>query len=204
MPQRGSRGKQKGSGRGRRSREPEGRFDLEFFRAEGLYVGALAGRLIYVKLDSKPNVINDVRLFIEAYCRARYGALMAESVGLSAQELLENAVTHGLSSSSVELTFMEDSGSGALQVYVENAAIPSRLERLARRLAEIQGMGAQQAYQSALRDTMKVRRDTAMLGLARLAHEAKVSLTMRTTGDRVTVCATTAPWRVTGHFRART
>ena len=90
------------------------------------------------------------------------------------------------------------------RVYVENAAIPSRLERLARRLSEIQGMGAQQAYQSALRDTMKVRRDTAMLGLARLAHEAKVSLTMRTTGERVTVCATTAPWRVTGHFRART
>lgn len=157
--------------------------------------------LIRVRLDAGLDVLGDVRAFVSAYCVARYGAIVAESLVLSSHELLENAVTHGSLAAAIDFKFCEDEDGGALYVEVTNTAQPSRIERLTQRLSDIRDKGAQQVYLSALREMMKSERNHGMLGLARLAHEAKVTLGMRAHESRVLVTATTQSRRTAARRR---
>ena len=156
--------------------------------ARVLYRWAL-GPLASVRLTSGLDIVSDVRAFVYAYSQKRYTKIVGERAGLAAHELLENALAFAAIGTEIEFGLSENTERETLEVQVSNAAIPSRIERLVRRLVEIRDKGPQQVYHAALHEMMTGVRSRSMLGLARLAHEGQVTLEATAADDRVTVCA---------------
>lgn len=93
---------------------------------------------------------------------------------MAAFELLENGLKFGAMPQKVDIELLE--GDGWLEVRVSDGAIPARISMLAEHLIRIRG-NAEGVYVEEMRRAMSGGGRRAMLGLARLAHEARREIT---------------------------
>jgi hypothetical protein len=144
----------------------------------------LGTTLVLIRCAPGSDVLEPTHAYLMAYASARFGARIAERLGVAAYELFSNAMSYGtLSDVCLELI---DSGSGGA-VRVSNTTTQARLSMLRAHLEKLDKDGA-----GALSN--EVRRFAAggprpMLGLARVKHEAGLHLDVDVTDDRVTILA---------------
>jgi hypothetical protein len=109
---------------------------------------------------------------------------VSERIALTAYELFANGLNYGSISSMVTLELAEESG--VAYVTVTNEAIPARARMLAERCALLRA-DAKSVYMEELRRSVSGGIPRAMLGLARIVHEAGVELSVSAVGSQVTV-----------------
>ena len=117
------------------------------------------------------------------------GDKVADRVGIVLQELLENAVKYGDAVGMVEVQLSISSLRRNAEVRVLNRAQPSRISLLKKEYDSLpaQREAANQAFARALQRLQRLPQGSTMLGLARIAMEA--ALTLEITGDQVTMVA---------------
>jgi hypothetical protein len=118
------------------------------------------------------------------------GDKLADRVGIVLQELLENAVKYGDAVGTVEVHMTLSSLRKYAELRVVNRAQPSRIALLKKEYEGIQGGqrdAANQAFARALQRLARLPQGSTMLGLARIATEA--ALTLEVTGDQVAMIA---------------
>jgi hypothetical protein len=153
----------------------------------------------YCELLFKPSaaLISVVRRFVtDFYDRVLEDDEDASRVALATHELLENAVKYSLDGAAtlrIELLDKDDSPECIAIVRTFNRTSKEQIAILQERFAEIQNMGDPNAYyQTLMRRNMKrVGDSSGGLGLARIAAEALMSLSLDLEGDQVCVVSHT-------------
>jgi hypothetical protein len=145
------------------------------------------GSLVRIACESGSDVIEAIQSFLVSYGKLRFRSAVAERVCVAAYELLANGLNYG--SISHEVTFELFQRGRVVEVAVTNDATPSRLRMLAGCVAKLRD-GAEAVYLEELRRSVAGGFPRAMLGLARVVHEAQMGLDVEVLGEsRVTVRA---------------
>ncbi len=145
------------------------------------------GSLLRIACESGSDVIEVVQTFLVSYGKLRFRPAVAERVCVAAYELLANGLSYG--SVTQEVTFELFQRDRIVEIAVTNDAIPSRLRMLAAHVAKLRD-GAEAVYLEELKRSVAGGYPRAMLGLARVVHEAQMGLDVEVVGEsRVTVRA---------------
>ncbi len=124
--------------------------------------------------------------FIERYSQSRFANQVAQRLSLATYELLSNAFNFGLLSADVVIELL--SSDTRVEVRVTNDAIAARISMLTSHLEKLkQDAGA--TLLEEMRRSVGGLGARAMLGLARVAHEASFDVDVVVDGRRVTVTA---------------
>ncbi len=142
--------------------------------------------LLQLILDPSAQLLQPLAEFVAAYAKARYNPRTAERVALASQELVDNAMSYGSVSTSVEYTLYESDRT--VEVRVINHSSPGRVSALQAQLERLMAGGAEQVYLQEMTRSMtgSVR---VSLGLARVSHEGQMDIEFNLEGMRVTMCA---------------
>jgi hypothetical protein len=124
--------------------------------------------------------------FIAVYLRQRFLPTIAEPLTLAAYELLDNALSYGSVSENVRLEIIENSS--MVGVRVTNASIPARIDMLVAHIERLR-ISDEPVFIDELRRALSGGHARAMLGLARITHEAGLDLQLYVEDQRVTVVA---------------
>jgi len=127
--------------------------------------------------------------FVVSYARFRYRATIAEALSVAAYELLGNAVNYSSVFSPVDLQVVE--GTSTVAVRVANDTVQVRLDMLCSHLERI-NKDPEAAFVEEMRRSVAGDSARPMLGLARVVHEAKLTLDVYVSGKRVTLFARAA------------
>jgi len=145
---------------------------------------------LLVRVLSLPNhkIIDPLRELATAVVQARYTSIVAQHVGLAANELVENAVLYGTLDAEVDFALSFDPSVKHLCVRVANSTLPSRAVVVKGLIEKMRSGGARQAVEEGLRSASRgVGR--SQLGLARVMYEASMELSVEVVAARVTVTA---------------
>jgi len=154
--------------------------------ASGSFPAATGPALIHVTWDSSPD-LEQFLSFISAYCKGRFSTSLAERITLTSTELLDNAVRYG--SLARDFTYRLAIEGGHVAVSMRNTTVPARIDMLNAQLRRLES-APEQVYAAELERSMgpsSGRR--SMLGLARIRHEAEMSIELQTDANDVTVRA---------------
>jgi hypothetical protein len=132
------------------------------------------------------DILDDLETFISAYLKQRFRPSLAQSLGTASYELCSNAITYA--SVATDVTFEIYSSTSFLDVEVGNVAVSARLGVLKQVVARIQS-DPEGAYLEEIKRSMAGKMPRAMLGLARVTHEAKMELDLQIDERRVKVVA---------------
>lgn len=146
--------------------------------------------LISIRSTTSWEISEDIRRFVEAFCRNRFTKFLAERVTLASQELLQNAVDYCSVASEVVYELRHSESRRMVEVRVSNTAVQSRIAVLQKRVLELRDVDPAKAYAMAMRSLAeRGGSSSAMLGLARVRNEAGMSIRVKVDGSRVTVIA---------------
>ena len=120
--------------------------------------------------------------FVAAYLRQRFLPGIAEPLNIAAYELLDNALSYGSVTEPVKLEVVESPSS--IAVRVSNASISARVDRLIAHIERLRSNDEPVFVEESRRALGGAR---AMLGLARITHEAGLGLELYVDDQRVTV-----------------
>jgi hypothetical protein len=98
--------------------------------------------------------------------------------GVVAHELLENAVKYGDLSNNIEIEVRMPASGMRFMIRVTNRATSARLQTLREEVERIAKGAAEQAFVDAIRRASGRPNGNSMIGLARIAHEGGVSLSI--------------------------
>jgi len=141
--------------------------------------------LIRVELNSGSEMLTCTHTFFSAYCDGNFRPIVAERLTVAAFELLENGLSYGGIREKVVIELLQvDCGLG---IRVTNEAIPARLAKLLEQLERV-GANPETVFLEELKRSMSGT-NRAMLGLARLAHEARLELFAQVRDRHVEVVA---------------
>lgn len=132
-------------------------------------------------------VLEDTLRFVTVYAKQRYVSRVAERVGVACYELLSNALDYGRIGSDVTLELHVDHND--VSVHVSNTAIGERIDMLEKHLARLKGDPAR-TYEAEMTRSLSGQGARAMLGLARVCHEAGMRIDCKVEGSMVSVSAT--------------
>jgi hypothetical protein len=113
-----------------------------------------------------------------------------QRAGAVVHELMENAVKYGDLTRDVEVEVRMPTSGTEFAVRVRNRASPGHVDTLRRTLAALAATSAEKAFLEAMTRAASLPAGTARLGLARIRHECRVSLSLEEERDMVTVVAT--------------
>ncbi len=147
----------------------------------------LGACVLRLRLPPGLPVLEDALRFITAYVKRRYVQRVAEQVGLAAYELLGNALDYGRVGHDVTLELRASAID--ITVLVGNEAINERIDMLARHLDRLRNDAAA-TYEQEMTKSLTGHGARAMLGLARVSHEAGMELGFAADGSRVQMTAT--------------
>jgi hypothetical protein len=145
-----------------------------------------AGVLLRVACEPGSNVLEIVQGFLASYLNLRFRPAVAERVCVAAYELLANGLNYG--SIHREVIFELVQRGSSVEVAVSNEAIPSRLRMLTAHIEKLRA-GAEAAYLEEFKRSVAGGIPRAMLGLARVVHEAQMGLDVDVSESSVTVRA---------------
>jgi hypothetical protein len=141
--------------------------------------------LLRVVLSPGSEMLEATHAFATSYVTNRLQPQAAQRVSVAAYELIANALAY--STMSEDITFEVFESERQIAIRVSNQTISARISMLTEHVAKVR-----QNPEQALTDEM--RRSVSggprpMLGLARVVHEASLSLEVSVDGRRVTVTA---------------
>jgi hypothetical protein len=141
-----------------------------------------------VSVSAQPHneLVEYAHPFVTAYAKYRYRAGVVESLSVATYELLGNAVNYSAVFSPVELQIVETPSSVA--VAVSNDTVQVRLDILCAHLERV-NKDPEATFLEEMKRSMSGDSGRPMLGLARIVHEAKLSLDVYVSGKRVTLFA---------------
>jgi hypothetical protein len=142
--------------------------------------------LIRFACEPGSNLLEDVHQFVEAYLKLRFRPSVAQRVSLAAYELFSNALDYGSVSSEVVFEVLERAD--RVEVRVTNDAIRARLEMLTDRVNRLRD-DPEATFVEEMRRYVGGGVSRAMLGLARVRHEAQMDLDLTVEDSRVVVVA---------------
>lgn len=142
--------------------------------------------LVSIVLSTGSDVVDYIETFVTAYARGRFTPQVTQAVGTAAYELVANALSYG--SISGEVVFELVRGASMVGVRVTNTTIPARIEVLSSQIARL-ASGAEAVYLEEMKRSIAGGTSRPRLGLARVAHEAKLALELTVEGNRITVTA---------------
>lgn len=132
--------------------------------------------------------IDPLRRYVDVLARSSVPNV-AERVGIVVQELLENAVKFGNPSVPIELRIDPEIHGFArsVEVRVSNTASTQRIALLQKEFERIGSSTASEAFARALERLKRLPQGSSMLGLSRIAAEAR--MTLQVSQDRVLIVA---------------
>jgi hypothetical protein len=136
--------------------------------------------LLRIACEPGSNVLEVVQSFLASYTELYFRPAVAERVCVAAYELLANGLNYG--SLNREVTFELLQRGSSVEVVVSNEAIPSRLRMLAAHIEKLRA-GAEATYLEELKRSVTGSGSRAMLGLARVVHEAQMGLDVAVQGE---------------------
>lgn len=140
--------------------------------------------LVLIRCTPGSDVLEATHAYLMAYANARFGSRSAERLGVAAYELFANAMSYG-TLSDVCLELLETASGGAVRV--ANTTTAARIGMLKAHLEKLERDG-----QAMLANEMRRFAGGGprpMLGLARIRHEAGLSLQVDVAAERVTIMA---------------
>ena len=132
------------------------------------------------------DVLEVAHQFIEALAGASFRAGLAARLTIASYELLANALAYGSLGRDVQFELVDLGDSVAVRV--SNEAVGARLDLLVERVGRLQ-RDPQAVFLEEMRRYATQGIQRAMLGLARVRHEAAMNLDCQRSGSRVTVSA---------------
>ncbi len=147
---------------------------------------ASTNALIHVTWDASPD-LEQFLSFISAYTKGRFSSSLAERVTLASTELLDNAVRYG--SLARDFTYRLAVEGAEVVVSMQNTTVRTRIDMLTAQLRRLD-TAPEKVYASELERSMTSsggRR--SMLGLARIRHEAEMTIDLDIEINEVTVRA---------------
>ncbi|HET9959630.1 MAG TPA: hypothetical protein VFQ61_34295 [Polyangiaceae bacterium] len=151
---------------------------------EALKVNAVT--LMEMRLEASPQMLDPTRAFVSSYVERRFHSRTAERVALACHELLENAVSYGSVSSDVVFALVQ-SGQ-IIEVRVSNKASPGRQSMLRKHMEKLK-VDPEKTFLEEMARSVSASGARAMLGLARVCHEAKMDLEISLDGPTITTIA---------------
>ncbi|NUP11327.1 MAG: hypothetical protein HOW73_35220 [Polyangiaceae bacterium] len=145
--------------------------------------------LISVSTAAHPNVVDALRELSEAVSNAQFSPAVAQRVGLTTHELVDNAIRFGSLRSDIEYQLAYDLETGVVVVRVANTALPSRIALLNAHLERLRRLQASGHGLSDLIRSAAMGKVQAQLGLARVRHEASMEVRIEVEDDRLVVIA---------------
>lgn len=147
---------------------------------------ALGTSALQLALPPGLPILEDTLKFVSAFAKKRFVSRVAERVAVASYELLGNALDYGRIGHDVafEIAISEDH----VHVRVANTAIAERIDMLRRHLSRLDA-NAEATFEAEMTRSLKGTGPRAMLGLARIRHEADMALTHTVSDARVTVTA---------------
>jgi len=149
-------------------------------------LGAERRCLLRVCCEPGSDILHELETFASAYLKQRFRPSLAQSVATASYELCSNAINY--SSVATDVTFEVWSSTTAIEVCVHNEAVLARLEVL-RQVTERILANPEDAYLQEMRRSIAGKMPRAMLGLARVVHEAGMDLKLQVDGRSVRVTA---------------
>lgn len=145
--------------------------------------------LLRVCCEPGSDVLDELETFASAYLKQRFRPSIAQAVATASYELCSNAISYA--SVATDVIFEIWSSASAIEVVVQNEAVPARVDVLQQMATRIRA-NPEEAYLEELRRSMAGKMPRAMLGLARVVHEAAMDLDIQVDGRRVKVTASCA------------
>lgn len=145
--------------------------------------GAATKQLIRVECNPGADMLDYTHSFFSDYSEDHFRPHVAQKVTLAAFELLANGLKFGTMSEKVVIELLQSND--RIIVRVTNSTIPARIAMLGEHLEKIRA-NPEATYVEEMRKSMSGGQ-RAMLGLARLAHEARLELFTQIEGVRVIV-----------------
>jgi hypothetical protein len=142
-------------------------------------------QLIRVSLDAGSELLENVHQFVTSFAGKRFGPSAAQAVGLASYELLSNGLRYASLFEPVVYELTDDGQTP--EVRVTNAAVQSRINVLVDWVEQL-NRNPQAVYVEEMRRSLGGSQ-RATLGLARVAHEAEMRVTVLIDGTRVSVRA---------------
>ena len=142
--------------------------------------------LLRICCEPGSDILHDLEAFTSAYLKQRFRPSVAQSVGTASYELCSNAISY--SSVSTDVTFEIWTSPSAIEVEVQNDAVSARLNVL-RQISQRVLDNPEEAYLEEMRRSMAGKMPRAMLGLARVVHEAAMELSVQVDERHVKVTA---------------
>ncbi len=164
------------------------RVDAILSRAQAGSAASLAptNALIHVTWDASPD-LDQFLNFITTYTKGRFSSGLAERVTLASTELLDNAVRYG--SLARDFTYRLAVEGAGIAVSVQNTTVRARIDMLTAQLRRLD-TAPEQVYSSELERSMSNNGGRrSMLGLARIRHEAEMTIELEVEVNEVTVRA---------------
>jgi hypothetical protein len=149
--------------------------------------GESSNCVLRLKLPPGLPVLEDTLRFVTAYVKQRYVSRVAEQVSLACYELLSNALDYGRIGSDVTLELRV--GRSDITVHVQNNAIGERIDMLKKHLDRLTKDPAG-TYEAEMTRSLSGQGARAMLGLARVCHEANMRLDYSVDGATISASAT--------------
>ena len=141
--------------------------------------------LARIVLSPGSELLEATHAFVTSYIASRLNPQIAQRVSLAAYELTDNALSYSTMGEDIGVEIFE--GDRQIAVRVSNQTIAARISMLNEHVAKVMGNPEQALTDEMRRSVMGGPRP--MLGLARVAHEASMTLNVGTEGRRVTVTA---------------
>ena len=147
----------------------------------------LSGRtLVRVICTAGSGALEYTHAFVTAYTADHLRGAVAQRLSVGAYELLSNALNFGSVSSDIVIELIESDN--MVGVRVANDAIAARVAMLTEHLVKLK-TNAEQTFLEELRRSVTGGIPRPMLGLARVAHEAALTLDLQVQERRISVTA---------------
>jgi hypothetical protein len=142
--------------------------------------------LLQIRLETSPQLLQQVGDFVGAYSKYRFQPRTAERISLASYELVENAVSYGSVSGDVLFSLLETDR--YMEISVSNDSSAGRLANLRAQLEKIR-VDPEKAFLDEMGRSVTGAGGRANLGLARICHEGQMDLEFELDGSRVTMRA---------------
>jgi len=142
--------------------------------------------LLQIRLETSPQLLQQVGDFVGAYSKYRFQPRTAERIALASYELVENAVSYGSVSGDVVYSLIETERS--VEICVENDSSAGRVTNLRAQLERIR-LDPEKAFLDEMGRSVSGAGGRANLGLARICHEGQMDIEFEVEGTRVTMRA---------------
>jgi hypothetical protein len=136
--------------------------------------------LMRVVCEPGSDVLEPLHRFLTSFVRIRLRPVIAERAGLAGYELLANGLNYGRINSDVVFELSQHGDS--IKLSVKNYTVLTRIRMLTTHLEKLRA-GPEALYLEEMRRSVSGGTPRAMLGLARVMHEAKMTLDMKTELD---------------------